>query len=65
MVRFPNVSGERTTDLSFHSEADLLTYEELDQRVRAVYEAWTRISAEKVEDLRRRGTGTDGNPFGF
>ena len=64
IVRFPDTEGERAIDVTFHVEADLLAYEELDRRVRAVYEAWARVSAEKVHQQRRR-TGTGGNPFDF
>lgn len=64
VVQFPSEKDGRSIRVEFHGEADLLTYEDLDRRVRTVYETWARVSVEKAREAR--GTGTrDGNPFGF
>jgi hypothetical protein len=62
IVRFPCAKGGRTIHIDFHEEADLLSYEELDARVRNVYETWARVSSEKPHSPRR-ATGT-GDLFG-
>lgn len=64
VLRFPQDGDERSVQLTFHQEADLLSYEELDERVRVVYETWARVSAEKLAQPKKTGTG-GGNPFGF
>lgn len=64
VIRFPEGKAGRRLRVDFHREADLLSYEELDQRIRTVYETWARILLERPQDARR--TGTDrGNPFDF
>ena len=64
VIKFPCWKDERTIDIEFHDDAELLRYEELDARVCTVYETWARVSAERVRETRR--TGTDGTtPFGF
>jgi hypothetical protein len=64
LVQFPNGCEGRGIHLDFHSDAELLPYEDLDSRVRNVYETWARVSDERVRDTRRSGTsGT--TPFGF
>jgi hypothetical protein len=63
IVRFP-ISGEtRTMSIHIHDGSDLLAYEELDSRVRAVYETWARVSEGRTA-LRRSGGGGR-TPFGF
>ena len=64
VIRFPIVLNERSIRLDFHSESELLPYDDLDSRVRVVYETWARISDERVEETRRTGTGGP-TPFGF
>jgi hypothetical protein len=64
VVRFPGDRGERGIHLNFHNDADLLSYEELDSRVRIVYETWARVSDERVRETRRSGSGGT-TPFGF
>jgi hypothetical protein len=64
VVRFPSVGGERGIHLDFYNDAELLSYEDLDNRVRVVYETWARVSDNRVREIRR--TGTSGStPFGF
>jgi hypothetical protein len=64
IIQFPVGRDSRSIRLSFHSEAELLSYEQLDARVRTIYEAWARVCAEKARDAR--GTGTGGStPLGF
>ncbi len=63
IIQFPGKDA-RSIRVEFHSEADLLSYEELDRRVRTVYETWASVSVEKTRETRGTGTG-DGNPFGF
>lgn len=63
VVRFPVTSEGRTIRLDLHEERDLLTYEELDARVRNVYETWARVSEEKGRERRQAGGGE--NPFRF
>jgi hypothetical protein len=61
IVQFPSMMGKtRGIRIEWHSEADVLTYDVLDARVRNVYETWARVSAEKV---RKTGTG-EGGLFG-
>jgi hypothetical protein len=64
ILRFPQYGEERSLHVTLHEEADLLSYDALDDRVRVVYETWTRISAEKHARTRRSGTGKN-NPFDF
>lgn len=58
IIRFPCAQETRLVRVEILSEADLLPFEVLDAKVRAVYETWARVSADRAE--RRRGTGTDG-----
>lgn len=64
VVRFPPAEDGRSIRVDFHSEAELLAYEELDGRVRTVYETWARVSEERTRKTRGTGTG-GGTPFGF
>lgn len=64
IVRFPSRKYERGIQIDFHNESDLLSYEEIDSRVRTVYETWAQVLSEKSRDARRTGTDND-NPFGF
>jgi hypothetical protein len=58
VVRFPPDGSSRSIDIHMHNEADLLTYEELDARVRNVYTTWNVISTEKARtEGRKTGTG--------
>lgn len=63
VVRFPVRNEMRTMRIEFANEAELLTYEELDIRVRDVYEAWARVTDERKREPAKTGTG--GNPFNF
>jgi hypothetical protein len=62
VVRFPTIGETRGISMAWHAEAELLSYEVLDARVRNVYESWAKVSAEKV---RRTGTesGRGGDLF--
>lgn len=61
IVRFPCSRDHRSIQIDFHTEDELLTFEELDARVRTVYETWSRVSSERRAEAK---TGTD-NPFRF
>ena len=63
IVRFPVSGATRRVRIDFANDEELLSYEELNTRVRIVYESWARVSEERVREARK--TGTDGNPFGF
>jgi hypothetical protein len=63
VVRFPSGSERRGIQIDFHRDVELLSYEELDARVRNVYQVWAQVSHERD---RKKRSGTDGsNPFGF
>lgn len=64
VIRFVGVRGERRLTIDFHKEEELLSYEDLNSRVRLVYETWARVSEERGREIRRTGTGGP-NPFGF
>lgn len=64
IIQFPSEKETRRIRIEFHRESDLLSYEELDRRVRIVYETWARVSIEKIREMRRTGT-SDRNPFDF
>lgn len=55
VIRFPTLGDDRGYRFEDHHEMDLLTYEELDARIRNVYETWARISQEKAQAGRRAG----------
>jgi hypothetical protein len=58
IVRFAN-SPTRSLEVSFHDDqGTLFTFDELDQRVRTVYETWERVLRKSMPAKRR--TGTDG-----
>ena len=57
VMRFPIIGGKREVVLHTAASEELLSYEELDERVRRVYEAWGRVFKERVEERRRTGTG--------
>lgn len=64
VVRFPVAGDTRTMKVHFHDGAELLSYEELDARVRIVYETWARVSDDRA--AKRRSSGGGGStPFGF
>ncbi len=64
VIRFPSGSDERGIWIDFHEDSELLSYDELNGRVRTVYETWARVSDERDRETRRTGTaGT--TPFGF
>jgi hypothetical protein len=63
IVRFPISDATRGVRIEFASDGELLSYDELNARVRVVYESWARVSEERVREPRR--SGTDGNPFDF
>jgi len=64
VVRFPVVGDTRKIKVDFHDGRDLLSFEELDARVRTVYETWARVSDERISKRRASGGGGP-NPFGF
>lgn len=64
VVRFPSGTDGRSIHLDFHDDAELLSYEDLNNRVRIVYETWARVIDERARKIRRTGTG-DPTPFGF
>lgn len=63
VIQFPQERESRSVRVWFQNDTDLLSYEELNARVRLVYETWARVSAEKTHDARRAGGGA--TPFGF
>ena len=58
IIRFSKKSP-RKMSVVFHNGSDLLSFEELDSRVRAVYEAWDRVLRSKPAKKAKK-TGTDG-----
>jgi len=62
VFRFPTVEKERYLNIHLHDDGDLLSFEELDARVRVVYETWSRICAERSASPGLPRTAT---PFGF
>lgn len=64
VVRFPSDENERGIRVDFHNESELMSYEELNRRVRTVYETWAHVSEERTRETRRTGTGGE-TPFGF
>ncbi len=63
VVRFPSGRERRGIQVDFHRDVELLSYEDLDARVRNVYQVWAQVSDERD---RKKRSGTDGsNPFGF
>ena len=63
VIRFPVSGSERSLSIHFQDDRELLSYEELDARVRAVYAAWAKVSEERTAGARRASGG--GTPFGF
>jgi hypothetical protein len=63
VVRFPTSGEKRRVKLDFHDGSELLSYEELDRRVRAVYATWAQVSDERTK--KRRAAGGGSTPFGF
>ena len=63
VIRFPSIGEERGIQIDFHKDAELLSYEELDARVRVVYQTWADVSDERGR--RRRAGAGESNPFGF
>lgn len=64
IVRFPTKKSTRAVSVEFHQDTELLSYDELDRRIRTVYEVWAEVLEEKDAAVKKTGTG-DGNPFGF
>lgn len=64
IVRFPVAGNARTIKVHFHEGEELLPYEELDTRVRSVYETWARVSDERIT-AKRAAAGGGSTPFGF
>ena len=50
IVQFPNMKGERHISLKFCEASDLMEYEELNERVLAVYLSWGGVA----DRLRRK-----------
>ena len=63
VIRFPVSGSERSILIHFQEDRELLSYEELDARVRAVYAAWAKVSEERTAGTRRAAGG--GTPLGF
>lgn len=57
VMRFPIIGGKREVILHIATSEELLSYEQLDERVRHVYDVWGRVFKERVEERRRTGTG--------
>ncbi len=57
VVRFPVCGTARAVTVHFGSDNDLLTYDELNDRVRTVYATWARISDERASQQRRSSGG--------
>jgi hypothetical protein len=64
VVTFPSHGEERTMRIDVHNGEALLSYEELNDRVRTVYATWARVCEERSHAVRRTGTD-DRTPFGF
>jgi hypothetical protein len=64
VVRFPKGERDRGIQIDFHNDAELLSFDDLDNRVRIVYETWARVSDDRTREPRRTGTGGT-TPFGF
>ncbi len=47
VIQFPSEKDSRSIRIEFLTESDLLSYEELDSRIRTVYETWAHVSADK------------------
>jgi hypothetical protein len=62
VFRFPTIGEERYLKIHLHDDGDLLSFEELDRRVRVVYETWSRICVERTASPGAPKTAT---PFGF
>ena len=63
IVRFPVSGDTRKLAAHFHDGGELLAYEDLDARVRVVYETWVRVSEDRT--TARRAGGGGATPFGF
>lgn len=64
IIRFPTDGTARTMQVYFHKGEELLPYEELDLRVRSVFETWARVSDERII-AKRAAHGGGSTPFGF
>lgn len=60
VVKFPTQGALRGMKIDFHTEADLMSYEELNSRAILVYELWAQILEEKTGPTRKKATGTQG-----
>jgi hypothetical protein len=58
VVRFPKCGNERTLSIDFDEGVELLTYDELNQRVQNVYAVWARVCRDRAD--KRRGSGGSG-----
>lgn len=63
VVKFPSQGISRGMSIDFHTEAELMSYEELDAKARLVYELWAHILAEKAAPAKKKATGTQGKLF--
>ena len=59
IIRFPPSGSERGFAVHFHDGTDLLTYEDLDARVRDVYATWAQVCDERDAE-KKSGTGGGG-----
>lgn len=63
VIRFPSQGDERSVDIRFHDESDLLIYEDLDAAVKRVYRLWAEVTREKQG--ASKGAAGSSNPMGF
>lgn len=63
IIRFPPTRSSRRLEVYFHDGSELLSYEDLDSRVRVVYETWARVSDDRTN--ARRASGGGSTPLGF
>ena len=59
IIRFPAAGLDRSISLHFHDESDLLTYEDLDTRVRDVYATWAKVCDERAAEKKHSAGGRD------
>jgi hypothetical protein len=63
VIRFPSAIDGRSVKIDFHENDDLMSYEELDARVRQVYQIWESVVRERAEPKRKSAVGGQGSLF--
>jgi hypothetical protein len=53
LVQFPVLRDVRSMRITFANEIDLLTYDELNERVLAVYKSWGAVTERRARDRQR------------